>query len=205
MPSFIFSPVEKIVNYGLSLDPNATQYLIPLTGKILKIELVGMPFDFFLKFTKRKIFFLTSTDEVIDTRIVGSPVSLLSLLLAKGDPEKNYRSAVSIIGDTDVAQRVSALFAKLDIDWEEQLSGVVGDMAARIIAQTFRNLVRWGASTKDLLQQNLTEFIQEELELLPSMEEVEYFLSSVDKVRDNVERLSARINKLKQKQELHFE
>ena len=46
------------------------------------------------------------------------------------------------------------------------------------------------------MEQNITEYLQEESRALPSRYEVESFRSKVDTLRDDVDRLAARIQRL---------
>jgi ubiquinone biosynthesis protein UbiJ len=47
------------------------------------------------------------------------------------------------------------------------------------------------------LGQDFTEYLQEEGRLLPSRYELESFLTEVDRLRDDGERLAARVNRLR--------
>jgi ubiquinone biosynthesis accessory factor UbiJ len=103
---------------------------------------------------------------------------------------------VEISGDTALAQDFSAALARLNVDWEEQLAQVIGDPFARQVGNRVREAEHWSRRTSASMTANLTEYLQEERRLLPTRYEVEAFLNQVDTVRDDVERLAARIEQL---------
>jgi ubiquinone biosynthesis protein UbiJ len=103
---------------------------------------------------------------------------------------------VSISGDTELGQRFQEFMRALDIDWEEQLSRVSGDIVAHKVGNTVRGFFAWGAQTANSIRQDVREYLQYESHVLPDTREVMAFATEVDKTRDHVERLQARINRL---------
>ena len=90
------------------------------------------------------------------------------------------------------------IFVHLDIDWEEQLSKFVGDGAAGHISKMTKGLQDWVKDSRQNLQNNTTEFLQQETSQLPPRTAVEDFLRDVDHIRNDVERAAVRIKKLEQ-------
>ncbi|MCB1903235.1 MAG: sterol-binding protein, partial [Gammaproteobacteria bacterium] len=88
------------------------------------------------------------------------------------------------------------ILAAMDIDWEEQLSHFTGDLLAHKTGNLLRTVRNWGTSSSTSLKLDLKEYLQEELRLLPGRLEVETFLGNVDVLRDDVERLQARLIQL---------
>ena len=110
-----------------------------------------------------------------------------------------FSGNVRIEGDDQTAHRFSEALGGLDIDWEEQLSHITGDIAAHEIGRGLRALAREGKRIGRSSGDNLSEYLTEEARLLPHRFEVDDFLSEVDALRDDVERLAARITLLEQK------
>jgi ubiquinone biosynthesis protein UbiJ len=73
----------------------------------------------------------------------------------------------------------------------------VGDPAAHQVGAGVRAAGRWGQKVGDTLLQNLREYLQEEARIVPTRYEVDAFLGEVDTLRDDVERLEARIARLR--------
>jgi ubiquinone biosynthesis protein UbiJ len=99
-------------------------------------------------------------------------------------------------GQTDLAQELGELLGGIEVDWEEQLSRLVGDPVAHQVGSGLRSAGRWGRHSAETLTQNLGEYLQEEARLLPSRNEVAAFLDDIDRLRDDVERLAARIARI---------
>jgi ubiquinone biosynthesis accessory factor UbiJ len=74
-------------------------------------------------------------------------------------------------------------------------SPVIGDPFAHQVGNRVRAAGRWGQKTRDP-DHGLQEYLQEEAGLLPTRYEIEAFLSQVDILRDDVERVEARIERL---------
>jgi ubiquinone biosynthesis protein UbiJ len=64
------------------------------------------------------------------------------------------------------------------------------------MGQLARGIGSWGKKQSKTLEQNLQEYLQEELRILPGRLEMTPFLDEIDRLRDDTERLSARIAKL---------
>ena len=60
-----------------------------------------------------------------------------------------------------------------------------------------RSTSRWGRSTLKTLKLDLKEYLQEESGLLPVRREIEIFLGDVDALREDTDRLEARIERLR--------
>jgi len=93
-------------------------------------------------------------------------------------------------------RKFQELFAKLDIDLEEKLSHVTGDIIAHKIANFFRVGQSWGKESIETFKLNAAEFLQEETRDLPAGPEVDIYYAQVDELRTNFDRLQSRIERL---------
>ena len=75
------------------------------------------------------------------------------------------------------------------------LSRYVGDAAAHQIGNAVRDLMSWGRDAAERLSKDLAEYLQYESRDLPPRHEVQDFLNNVDKLRDDAERLAARLQR----------
>jgi ubiquinone biosynthesis protein UbiJ len=114
--------------------------------------------------------------------------------LAAGE-EAAYRE-IEMQGDMELAQEVSYLARNLSWDAEEDLSKVVGDIAAHRIASGARELRHWGRDAGLRVAQGAAEYWTEESPLIASRVKVRAFVQEVSDLRDAVERLEKRIEKL---------
>ncbi len=187
---------EQLLNATLKLDPESAARLAPLHGKVIQIQVTGLGFSLFLIPDPQGIQCLGQIEGEPDCVLRGTPWGLANLSNDRRSTEQVFSGAVSIEGDTALAQRFGDFIAALDIDWEEQLSRLTGDVAAHEIGGLFRGILGWGTQARATAEQNLKEYLQEELRMLPSAYEVQPFLVEVDRLRDDVERLEARIQRL---------
>ena len=99
----------------------------------------------------------------------GAPLDLVRSALSERKEDALFSGRVEIRGDTDLAHRFSAVLADLDIDWEEQLSRLTGDVVAHEAGKAARASRTLGRPrTGDITRQNLREYLQEEARLLPT-------------------------------------
>lgn len=111
------------------------------------------------------------------------------------DREGAWRAA-RVEGDTELATAISYVLANLRWDYEEDLSQVVGDIAAHRIARGVQSLASWQAGTADSLARGVAEYLTEERQVLATPLRLEEFSAEVDDIRDAVERLEKRIDRL---------
>jgi ubiquinone biosynthesis protein UbiJ len=114
--------------------------------------------------------------------------------LAAGE-EAAFRE-IEMQGDMELAQEVSYLARNLAWDAEEDLSKIVGDIAAHRIASGARELRRWGRDAGLRVAQGAAEYWTEESPLIASRVKVQGFVQEVESLRDAVDRLEKRIEKL---------
>ena len=107
-------------------------------------------------------------------------------------------SYVKLEGDADLAQTLSELGKNLRWDAEHQLSELFGDLAGRRIAGVGKSMIANVQSVGVKLQENLAEYFLEENPMLIRPARVAEFAEQTGRIRDDVERLMKRIEKLEQ-------
>ena len=70
---------------------------------------------------------------------------------------------------------------------------MTGDVAAHYLAGFARDALDFGRRARDTFARNTAEYLTEESRDLPVRIEVEEFLADVDRLRESVDRLEARI------------
>ena len=130
-----------------------------------------------------------------DAEISGGPMSLLAL--AGSSPEAVLqRGDVQIAGDAELAQKFRELAMLLKPDLEEELSKVIGDVPAHQIGRFTRAALNWTQRAAATTVQNAAEFFAHEKRDLVPRAEGDQFLKGVDTLREDVDRLEARLNQL---------
>lgn len=189
--------LEQSINRLLALDPQALAQLATLHGRVVQLELSGTPLALnFVPGHDGRLQILGSIEGEPDSRLVGSPFDLLRASDKSQGAAQLFAGHVRFEGDSGIGHRFSQALAGLDIDWEDQLSRFTGDISAHEIGRAMRTLRAEAARVSDSSRQNLSEYLTEEARLLPHRYEVEAFLADVDDLRDDVERLEARLGLL---------
>jgi ubiquinone biosynthesis protein UbiJ len=109
------------------------------------------------------------------------------------------RGDVRIDGDAEVAQQFRELAALLKPDLENALSGLFGRSAAHLLMRGLRGAAEWTRSSARTGVQNLAEYLAHERGDLVSRSEAEYFLRGVDELREQLDRIEARMAQLEQR------
>jgi len=193
--------LEAAINHYVHLDSDAKRKMAELHNKVIVLDLQGTGLSFYLYFGDDRVFVLPECDREPDCRMVGAPLAMARLGLGSKTPGALFASDVVIEGDMEVGRAVQRFLDGLEIDWEEQLSKYVGDVVAHQVGSVVREVFSWGKKTSETLMQNGVEYLQEESRELPHPVEVEAFVDAVDSLRADVDRMSARVSRLKQKLE----
>lgn len=101
-----------------------------------------------------------------------------------------------VSGNAEFATALSFVFRHLRWDAEEDLSKLVGDMAARRLANGAEALLRWQKETAVRLSGNLSEYLTEEAALAVPGREIADFSRDVAELRDDVARVEQRLGRL---------
>ncbi len=198
VPAPVLAALEAALNRYLDLDPEGAQGFAPLYGRIIVIELEGLGMGVTLIPGPDRIQIFGSYDAPADCVIRGAPLSLARMALAERKESEMSSGSVQIEGDTTLAQQFAKALGGLDVDWEEQAARVLGDPIAHQVGQAMKGLSDWGRQTSRTLTADLKEYLEEEGRLVPTRYELDAFLAEVDTLRDDVERLEARVARLNQ-------
>jgi ubiquinone biosynthesis accessory factor UbiJ len=190
------SPLESVLNRNIAGSAAARRLCKQLEGKVLALRFTGLPLSLFFRADGERMSIDTVNANSPTATLSGTPLSFLRL--AGPSPEAAIRGgAIHIEGDAEVAQAFSELLKQAQPDLEEELSRVIGDVAAHQIGNTARAALGFGRRAIDTFTQNVAEFLQEEGRDLPTRTEADEFVAGVDKLRDDVARLEARIARLR--------
>lgn len=196
LPAMLASNLESAFNRYLAMDPDAGIRLQPLDGRTIALELRGFDLVVCLRVAAGRVSVLPEPDTEADTTLRGTPLGFARLGLGDDSTAPLFSGDVSITGDVEAGQAFKAMLDELDIDWEEQLAGITGDMVAHQLGNAARSAGNWLRQGRTTLEQDLGEYLQEELRVVPTRIEIENFIADVDRLRMDLERLEARIRRL---------
>jgi ubiquinone biosynthesis protein UbiJ len=190
----LLRPVTTIINRQIAETTPARELCDELDDRLLAVRVKDTGLAIYLLVNDGQLLLSPSPVGEADVVISGSLFSLARLAGPAGE-DLIRQGAVDIIGDAVIAQRFQKLLRYGRPDFEEQMSTVIGDVAAHGIGEATRNVGRWGREARATMQQNVTEYLQEESRVTPSRYEVEAFRERVERLRDDVDRFAARLKK----------
>lgn len=184
------------MNRGLALDQDSLEALESLSGKVLALELINTGLKFYLLPSAVGLRLQNDHDGEVNVRIMATVPDMLSYLLSSRDKSQSPSGTLQVIGDVGLAQRFQSIIRNTDLDWEEFLSRYTGDIIAHKLGNLARGAGRFTRHTGDTLCRDIGEYLLYEKEVLPIQEDIEDYVSSVDELRNDVERLTLRIDRL---------
>ena len=177
------------LNHLLDAEPWARERLAPFAGEALELRAPPLP-EIRLTILPGGRVEAGGADPALAIRL--KPEALLAL--ARG--EEQLMRAVEVAGNARLANEVMLLVRHLRWDLEEELSGLVGDVAAHRIARAARSLAAWQADAARRLAAALGEYAIEEARLLVRRSEHETHAHALGEMRDALARLEKRVGRL---------
>ena len=185
---------EKCINKALQYDPATQNALSICEGKILSLHITAPTTTISVLIQEKSIRLMSQWNGEVDTQLSGS---LIALAQISQTPVHNLKdSGVTVMGDLQFLAQLQKILQQLDIDWEEMLTQIFGDLIGHQMAQMLRSKINWTKTRTQTAQRLASEFVTEELQAIPSKIELENFYQQVDELSLAVDRLSAKINLL---------
>lgn len=193
--------IETACRQLLKLDPETEQAFARLNGKVLAIQFSDLGFTLYFlpggpPANKAPLQVFSYFDGPVDTTLKGSSIAIMAMGLRQNSSDSLFSGEVQVSGDTQLGTRFQQLLQRIDVDWEEHLSRISGDIVAHKVGNLVRGVIQWGRNTVDTLQLDVTEYTQDELRVLPTQRDVQAFVSDVDLMRSDVDRLFVRAQRI---------
>lgn len=189
-------PVASVLNRNIRETTPARELCRKLDGTVVAVRVRDTGLATWFIVHDEKLELATDHDAEPDVLITGS---LLTLARMAGNSGLSAlrKGELEITGDAHTAERFQRLLALARPDVEEELSGIVGDAAAHRMGEVARGLGNWAREARATMGANIREYLQEESRDVPSRYESDRFAGDVATLRDDVDRLEARIARLR--------
>ena len=183
------------INHLVRRESWARERLLPFAGRVARLAVPPTAVTLAV----------TSAGEVAAAESVQPDVTLTvaagSLFDVLRDPQA-AASKTQVTGDGDFAEAISYLFTHLRWDVEEDLSKVVGDVAAHRIASFGRDVAQVPGRVVESVSRSVGAYLRDEEGAVPSRNEVDGFNQAVNVLRDDTARLERRLERLERPQTL---
>ena len=194
--SAMLLPLELAINSVLALDAGSRQRLEKLAGNTLAVEARQPGITLYLSVDASKLRLSTRHEGPVTTTLLG-PASALAALLLKREPLSSLQgSSLEIRGDTGFAQSLQNLLLELHVDWEYQLSRVLGDVPVQMLATGVHKSQAYLQKIAQRINQDVSNFLRNESGVLPAAADLETFYGDVQALVLRLDRLEARLQNL---------
>ena len=183
--------IPSAMNHLLAQEPWARAKLAVHQGKTACFDLSVLRIN--LMITVDGMVSLAEQDAAPSNVTIRIKPEQLPLILQNRERAFSY---VTVEGDADFANTISQVSQSLQWEAEEDLSKLVGDIAAIKIVAGAKTAFQTVKATNQALAENVAEYFLEEKPMLVRPQTVMDFGGDVAKMRDDVERLIKRIEKL---------
>lgn len=189
--------LESALNRALALDPDTRAALKPLDGRrvALALEVPAVALRIRVEGDRLQVGPVDAAEEP-DLAVRSTLGGLLGQLpfLKRDDAPPVGRVRVS--GDAELARRLQALAEGFDPDWQQPFVAVFGDVVGVQVANAVRGALRSLRDAGANLVGSAAEFVVEESRDAVGKAELNAFHDDVDALRDDAERLAARVRRL---------
>jgi ubiquinone biosynthesis protein UbiJ len=184
------APFVRALNHLLRGQPWLRERLMPFAGRTVALEM--FPASLMLNVTAEGGLQSAGSAAQPDATVHASPATLARL--AAGD--ERARAALEVSGDAALAAVVAGVFGELRWDAEEDLSTVLGDVAARRVTRGVQAVFDWQRQAATSLMTSLAEYVTEERALLARATDVHDWQLAVEALREDADRLEKRVERL---------
>ncbi|MDO8413930.1 MAG: hypothetical protein Q7S51_09110 [Gallionellaceae bacterium] len=184
-------PAVVTLNHLLTQSGWALQRLVRFAGKTARFDIA--PFSFVFTIQADGTLLAAEPGTSVDASCTIPPALLPRLALHDETAFADIHSE----GDAGLLGEIFYLSRHLRWDAAEDLSRIIGDMAAERVVQFARSSQQQLHHSVQNFSQALAEYWTEERPLIAKATQVAAFVRQVDQLRDDVARLEQRINQLK--------
>tara|TARA_B100001013_G_scaffold147996_2_gene87727 strand:- start:8169 stop:8753 length:585 start_codon:yes stop_codon:yes gene_type:complete len=184
----------------LAKDSYLQSRLKTFLGKSLQIAVHPPGTTVTVLFEQDRIRLLSSPAELLDIEITasirGNVSELLPLLIEKPDRRPLSNPAITITGDINFIQDIYASLHNLDIDWEDYLAPMLGNLITNELSQFGKDLQEWTQQVSSNMKRNVDEYLKEEERIFPKKEQLKDFSEELERLKLKIDRVKAKFNVL---------
>ena len=185
------TPLSAALNRLLRSESWARERLLPFAAEILEMRAPPLP-------TLR--FAITGEGCLAPATASNEPSLVVTVrpdaLAAAAKGEDHLLRSIDVAGNAKLAGEIMFLARHLRWDVEEDLAKFVGDIAARRLTGLARDAAAWHADAAKRIAASFMEYAVEEKRILVKRNALADFSGDVARLRDGVERLEKRIERL---------
>ena len=190
--------LEAALNRALALDPDTRDALARLDGRRISLSLDSPPLALSLQVSGERLAVgpVDAGDEpdlAVRTTLAGMLGQLPFLRREEATPPGRVR----VSGDAELARQLQRMASRFDPDWQQPFVSVFGEVLGVQLANAVAGALRQARTLGAGLAQDAAEFVTEESRDVVARAELDAFLDDVDVLREDTDRLAARVARLR--------
>ena len=192
----LLAGAEHSVNRALRLDPTALPRLARLGGRVIEIDCTAPAWGLFLLADSEGLRLAGDWGSEPDCRLRAPATSLVKLAASRNKTAILHGPDVEIEGDSSALMSLAEVLQDLELDWEYEVSRLLGPVATQLLASGLRAQAGWLRQSAESLRQDLADYLNEESRALVGSDEAETRFAELDRLKLDLDRLEARVERL---------
>lgn len=189
--------LESALNRALAMDADTREALARLDGRVVELTLASPPLAMRLRVEGERLTVgpvdAEGEPDLAVRTTLGGVLAQLPFLRREDAPAVGR---VRVSGDAELARQLQRLAERFDPDWQQPFISLFGEVLGVQIANTLAGGLRQMRGLGDGLVRSAAAYVTEESRDVVPRAELEAFLDDVDGLRDDVDRLAARVARL---------
>ena len=198
--SLVLFPFEQLVNRILAADSHLRNQLQPFIGKSLQMKCSIPRVTVTVLFEDSRVRLLSAEPSLLEIKptasISGTVADLLSLLLQSSADKPLSNPAIVLEGDATFIQDLYTNVQNMDIDWEDYLAPLLGDVVTNEISRLGGNAREWSHQARTNVRRNIDDYLKEESQLFPHSDQLDSFNEELHRLRLRIDRVKAKADRL---------
>ncbi|MEN1941968.1 SCP2 sterol-binding domain-containing protein [Luteimonas sp. MJ246] len=192
--------LESALNRALALDDDTRQALARLDGRHVALHLASPPLAMSVRVDGEALRVgpvggEASPDLSVRTTL-GGLLGQLQGMLGGADEHATPSGRLRIEGDAELARALQRLASRFDPDWQRPFVAAFGEVIGVQVANGFAAVLKGARRAGEGFAATAAEYVVEESRDVVGRHELEAFHDDVDTLRDDVERIAARVARM---------
>ena len=192
--NFVIKKLENYVNKILSKDEHTLHKLKKINNKVIVFKFLNTKIKLYVIPVINGLSISMTSKRKADVLINTTPSNFIKMLLSSRYNVSGTPVDMQVEGDISIAHDFEKIMRGLEIDIEDPMSNLLGDTLSYQIVRFTRRIGEVSLKSSEIMIKNLSEYLKFEVEMLPDELLIDEFLKEVDSIRNDVERVSQRID-----------
>lgn len=188
--------LETLVNQTINRDKQLKNDLTRLNKKTIAWFWPAVGITYYFTIENKAITVALDVGHEPDVTI---NANVRALLLYVKNPAQKNNINITLTGNNNDIEILYELIQKFHLDWQTPVSHVIGESLTYQLEKTVSKIKSLGETNIDLAAHSLGEFVQTDMQVITSGEQINLFCDEVDTIREKSELLEARLRRLSEK------